>query len=95
VLPWRILVDCFALFAALWGHLAKREPVRGAFRAFRFTSTGDDARAAAKRALITAAITSTPNTYVVGLDRQRQLILVHQLVPVPRALARDEILEKL
>jgi hypothetical protein len=41
--------------------------------------------------LVVIAISATPNTYAVGIDRERDLLLVHQLVPGPRERAEQEI----
>jgi multisubunit Na+/H+ antiporter MnhE subunit len=96
VLPRFALADTSTLFAALWRHLLFRRPVKGAFLALPFDpGDEDDPYAAGRRALITAAITITPNTYVVGIDAGRKLILVHQLVPAPRSRAGREILGRL
>lgn len=93
VLPRLILVDTWTLFRALWCHLLFRRPVKGAFLALPFDpGDEDDPYAAGRRALITAAITVTPNTYVVGIDADRNLILVHQLVLAPPTRAGEEIL---
>ena len=96
VLPQLVLGDTWALCRALWRHLFLRRPVKGAFLALPFDpGDEDDPYAAGRRALITAAITVTPNTYVVGIDADRNLILVHQLVPAPRSRAGEEILGRL
>jgi multisubunit Na+/H+ antiporter MnhE subunit len=94
-LPPSILADCGVVFGALWRHLVKREEINGAFRAFRIPIGGLGERAAARRALLNAAISITPNTYVVGIDEDNDVVLVHQLVPCERSLAREEIMSKL
>jgi multisubunit Na+/H+ antiporter MnhE subunit len=94
-LPRNILADCGVVFGALYRHVVKREHISGAFRAFEFEPGGDDGRSAARRALVNVAISLSPNTYVVEIDRTRRLILVHQLVPSPKELAREEILGRL
>jgi hypothetical protein len=66
-------------------------PVRSGFRAIPFRSGGDDARASARRALIVPAISVSPNTYVIGIDEGGDLMLVHQLIPSPKADAQREI----
>jgi multisubunit Na+/H+ antiporter MnhE subunit len=96
VLPRLVLADTWILFRALWRHLLFRRPVKGASLALPFDpGDEDDPYAAGRRALITAAITVTPNTYVVGIDPDRNLILVHQLVPAPPSRAGQEILGRL
>jgi len=73
----------------------KREEINGAFRAFRLPVGGTGERAAARRDLLNAAISITTNTYVVGIDEENEVVLVHQLVPWERSLAREEIIGKL
>ncbi len=75
--------DTATVFAALWRHLFTSDRVQGAWRALPYEAGGDDPRSAARRALVTAAISATPNTYVVGIDRETNVMLVHQLVPAP------------
>ena len=94
-LPPSILSDCGVVFRALWRHIVKHEEINGAFRAFRIPIGGAGERAAARRALLNAAISITPNTYVVGIDEKNEMVLVHQLVPGERSLAREEIMGKL
>jgi multisubunit Na+/H+ antiporter MnhE subunit len=94
-LPPAILADCGHLFRALWRHLMRGEEVRGAFRAFQHPVSGQGPRAAGRRALLNAAISITPNTYVVGIDEDREIVLVHQLIPCEPSQAREEILGKL
>ena len=94
-LPPSILSDCGVVFRALWRHLVKHEEINGAFRALRLPVGGTGEWAAARRALLNAAISITPNTYVVGIDEKNEVVLVHQLVPGERSLAREEIMGKL
>ena len=81
-LPWQVLRDCWLLAAALWRHCTGR-PVRGVFRVVPFPSDADDARTAGRRALVTALLSATPNTLVVGVEGGEGEMLVHQLVPEP------------
>jgi multisubunit Na+/H+ antiporter MnhE subunit len=79
-LPGRVLLDCWLLIAALWRTLGRREPIHGVFRTVPLPTGGGDARSAARRALITIAISLSPNTYAIGTDREADMILVHQLI---------------
>ena len=83
-LPWQVLRDCWLLAAALWRHGTGR-PVRGVFRVVPFPSDADDARAAGRRALVTALLSATPNPLVVGVEggEGEGEMLVHQLVAEP------------
>jgi multisubunit Na+/H+ antiporter MnhE subunit len=93
-LPGLVVADSITVFAALWRHL-RGVPAAGAFRAFRYPTRGESSRDAARRALLNAAISITPNTIVVGIDEESELILVHQLVPCERARTREEVIGRL
>lgn len=82
-LPLRAALDVGVLAAALWRRLVLRRPVGSAFRAVPFRATGESAEEAAGRAITVGAASFAPNTYVLGVDRERGVILVHQLVPEP------------
>lgn len=80
---WRLVpqavFDLGVLVAVLWRRLVLRQPVSGSFRAVPFHVSGGDAEANARRVLATGAGSFAPNTYVVDVDEERGLILVHQL----------------
>jgi multisubunit Na+/H+ antiporter MnhE subunit len=82
MLPWQVLRDSWLLGVALWRHLTGH-PVRGVFRVVPFPSERDDARSGARRALATGVLSLAPNTYVVGIEGDEGVMLVHQLVPEP------------
>ena len=93
LVPWQVLRDCWTLAVALWRHLTGR-PARGVFRALPFPAERDDARSAARRALVTGVVSLTPNTYVVGIEGDEGFVLVHQLVaepgnPIPPSMRED------
>jgi multisubunit Na+/H+ antiporter MnhE subunit len=88
--------DCWLLTAALWRQLRRPEDNVGAFRGIAFDAgADDDPRAAARRAAYTALISLTPNTYVIGIDREHDNMLVHELVAGPRQETRQRVLGKL
>ena len=93
-LPFRALVDSALVFAELGRHLILRKPLRGRLRPIRFEAGSDgDARAAARRALAVWTASFAPNSFALGVDRERDVILVHELRtrrkhPVPPELAR-------
>jgi hypothetical protein len=60
----------------------------GRFSEREFNPGDDHAIARTRRALVTAAISLAPNSYVVAIDREARRILVHELVP-RRAATRD------
>ncbi len=89
--PKEMVRDTTTVFMALWRHLFLGDRVQGAWRALPYEAGGDDPRSAARRALVTAAISATPNTYVVGIDAKSNVMLVHQLVPAPRDEAVESV----
>lgn len=62
-------------------------PASGRFRALPFEA-GSGPEGSGREALAELAGSFSPNTIVVGLDRDRGLLLVHQLVPEERDLQR-------
>jgi hypothetical protein len=68
--------------AVLFRQLVLRRPPRGEFRAVRFRAgRPDGARDTARRVLAKEFGSFAPNSYVIGVDAERDLMLVHQLEP--------------
>jgi multisubunit Na+/H+ antiporter MnhE subunit len=82
-LPPQAVLDTGVLVAMLCRRLVMRQSVGGSFRAVPFRAGGEDSEAAARRAIAKGVGSFAPNTYVLDIDRERELILVHQLVPEP------------
>lgn len=70
------VVSAMALLA-----IVRRRPAFGTFRAIRFGGNEDEPHETGRRALAEAAGSLAPNTFVVGVDGERQLMLAHQLRP--------------
>jgi multisubunit Na+/H+ antiporter MnhE subunit len=89
-LPARVVTDTWLLTTVLVRHVSGSKRVRGAFVAvpFRYGS-GDDPEDAARRALLVAGLSVAPNSVVVGVDADRDEVLVHQLVPDAAGLRRE------
>jgi multisubunit Na+/H+ antiporter MnhE subunit len=75
-LPFEIIRDC----ALLVRNLFDGRP--GRFESIPFQARGEDARAVARRALAIFYTTLPPNTFVIGIDRRRNVILLHRLEDV-------------
>lgn len=90
ILPAQVIGDCWVLTLALWRRVVLSKDPRGSFKTFPFEHVGGDSESAARRALVTAAISLTPNTYVVAFDRDKQELIVHQLVSRPESI--EEVL---
>jgi multisubunit Na+/H+ antiporter MnhE subunit len=82
-LPLQAVLDTGLLVAVLWRRLVLRRPVGGSFRAVPFRATGEDPETAARRVVAKGVASFAPNTYALDVDREHELILVHQLVPKP------------
>ena len=83
--PWYALDGTAAIFAALAKHLMGKKS-EAQLRAVPFNSGGDDPESAARRALAIMYTTIPPNFVVVGIDRDKDLMLVHQVSPTPTPL---------
>jgi multisubunit Na+/H+ antiporter MnhE subunit len=83
-IPWRVLADCGIVAAALGRALVLRQPVEGEFRTIPFEPGDGSGESAARRALVAVGVSLAPNTFVVAVDREHRLLLVHQLVPSAR-----------
>jgi multisubunit Na+/H+ antiporter MnhE subunit len=88
----RLLPDTVRVLRVLLGQLVLRRPARGQFRAVRFQAArpagADDT---ARRALAKAASSFAPNAYVIAVDAEHDLMLVHQLDPTGGATELDPL----
>lgn len=67
-------------FAAL-RQLIRRDAQVGRFRAVSFSCTDDQGLVSGRHALAEATGSFAPNTFVIGIDEDREVILAHQLWP--------------
>lgn len=72
-------LDVAHVCAALAAQLAHPRAVHGRFWAAPFRAAGETPRATGRRAAAEAFGSFAPNTIVVGVDTQRNLILAHKL----------------
>jgi hypothetical protein len=79
-IPGQVIKDLGILVRALWEGLRGTRH-RGLVQTVQFDPGGTDAAGAARRALATAGISVAPNTYVISIDREKGLLIQHQLVP--------------
>jgi hypothetical protein len=84
---WRWLAAAWRPLSAyprdLW-RLARALPGRGGGRFYAVPATSaiaDDPQSAARRVLVQASGSFAPNTYAIGTDYDKGLLLVHQLAP--------------
>jgi hypothetical protein len=76
-IPADIAIVSWVALRALVG----RDASPGAFRTLRFRCGDDEALESGRRALAEAIGSVAPNTFVIGIDPERKLILAHQLRP--------------
>jgi multisubunit Na+/H+ antiporter MnhE subunit len=76
--PWYVLKGTAAVFRELARKLLGKR-VAARFWAAPYRYGGNDDTAAARRALFIAYMTISPDTIVVGLDKEQQVALIHQL----------------
>ncbi|HZO77939.1 MAG TPA: hypothetical protein VFB39_07840 [Solirubrobacteraceae bacterium] len=77
----RIPRDVAVVSAMALRAIVRRKPAFGTFRAVPFGCDEQEPYETGRRALAEAAGSVAPNTFVVGVDGERQLILAHQLRP--------------
>lgn len=80
--PWYVLKGSVAMLVALLRLIAGKKS-KGQFRVVLFHAGGQDAGSAARRALAITEISISPDTIVVGIDRERGFLLLHQISPAP------------
>jgi hypothetical protein len=79
--PWKVVEEIGIVFWALALHMAGLRRVSSRYRAFEFPAGGDDATSAGRHALAVEADALSPNTLPVDVDRERKLVLRHELDP--------------
>ena len=87
----RVPRDIAVVSATAVVAIVRRRPAFGSFCALRFSGGDDQSHETGRRALAEAAGSLAPNTFVVGIDGERQLILAHQLRPTNTREAIDPL----
>jgi hypothetical protein len=80
-----VLVDFGIVMWALLRSAPRRKVVRGLFRSHEFPAGGDDPASVGTRAWVNWLANFSPNAYVVDIEEERQLVLLHDLVPNRRS----------
>lgn len=79
-LPGQVAQDTVTVFAALARTLVTRRPPRGDFRELPLRYGDDSPLGVTRRVLITGAESLAPNKFVLGIDPERDVMVVHELV---------------
>jgi multisubunit Na+/H+ antiporter MnhE subunit len=80
--PWYVLRGSAAILWALARRLVGKRS-QALFRVVPFRSGRDDSESAARRALAVAEVSISPDTIVVGIDLDREFMLLHLIAPAP------------
>jgi hypothetical protein len=78
-LPKYVVTGTWDILAVLGRQIFLRKPAESLFYGVRFDVGGDDDESAFRRALAIAYTTATPNFVIVGIDRERGLLIYHQI----------------
>jgi multisubunit Na+/H+ antiporter MnhE subunit len=83
-LPGQVAQETLIVFAVLARTIARRQPPpRGAFTEVPVRYGDDSPPGVTRRVLLTGARSLAPNAFVLGIDRERDVMIVHELVPRP------------
>jgi multisubunit Na+/H+ antiporter MnhE subunit len=76
-----LVTDTGRVTLALFQRLVLRRDIRGKFRAVRYRAGGDDPADVGRRLVSAWAASVAPNRYAIGIDRERDVLIIHELVP--------------
>jgi multisubunit Na+/H+ antiporter MnhE subunit len=79
-LPTQVLRDTVIVFAALWRRLARGEEPASGFRAVPVRFGSPTAEGETRRVLLIGGRSLAPNSFVLGIDPDRDVMVIHQLV---------------
>jgi hypothetical protein len=79
-LPGQVARDTVIVFAALWRRLARGEEPASGFRELPARYGGESTADVTRRVLLIGGRSFAPNAFVLGMDRDRDVMVIHQLV---------------
>lgn len=79
-LPGQVARDTVIVFAALWRFLVRGDLPRSGFREIPARFGGASAVGVTRRVLLVGGRSVAPNAFVLGIDQERNVMVVHQLV---------------
>lgn len=86
-----LMTDTARVVSALIARGVLRQPVTGRWRAARYKANGQTPEEVARRVLTEWGASAGPNRYSVGIDVERELLVVHELVPAKGPLDPMEL----
>lgn len=78
-LPKYLVTGTWEVLAVLARQIFLREPAESLYHAVSFDVGADDEQSAMRRALAIAYTTATPNFVILGIDREKGLLIYHQI----------------
>jgi multisubunit Na+/H+ antiporter MnhE subunit len=87
-LPGQVVRDMAIVFTALWRRLARGEQPPSGFREIPARSGDASAEGVSRRVLLVGGRSVAPNTIAAGIDTERDVMVVHQLVVTEGEAAR-------
>ena len=84
-LPWEVARDTGLVYGALVRLLLRRQPPDGEFAELPVRYGDDTPRGETRRLLLTWEGSLAPNVFVLGMDAERGVMVVHRLVSPGRA----------
>jgi multisubunit Na+/H+ antiporter MnhE subunit len=88
-LPGQVARDTVIVFAALWRRLARGEEPASGFRELPARYGGDAAEDVTRRVLLIGGQSVAPNAFALGMDSDRGVMVIHQLVVTEGKAAAD------
>jgi multisubunit Na+/H+ antiporter MnhE subunit len=79
-LPGEVVRDTVTVYRALWRRLVHGEEPPSAFLELPARYGDDSAEGATRRVLLVAGTSLAPNTFALGIDKDRGVMVVHRLV---------------
>jgi multisubunit Na+/H+ antiporter MnhE subunit len=79
-LPGEVVRDTVTVYRALWRRLVHGEQPPSAFLELPARYGDDSAEGVTRRVLLVAGTSLAPNTFALGIDKDRDVMVVHRLV---------------
>jgi hypothetical protein len=79
-LPGQVARDTVIVFAALWRRLARGQEPASGFRELPVRYGNDTAQGVTRRVLLIGGRSVAPNSFALGIDSGRDVMVIHQLV---------------
>jgi multisubunit Na+/H+ antiporter MnhE subunit len=84
-LPGEVARDMVIVYAALWRRLVHGQQPDSGFAELPARFGDDTPEGVTRRTLLVGGRSLAPNTFVLGIDPERDVMVVHQLVARPRS----------